>query len=110
MSGGAFVGVGVGSGSVRAAIFDSSGERLAEIVEASRDVAATRSRKQKTARLARLLGALDTGEVRAGVGFLCGELLQGKLGVGYRTLQQLQQLSAEVETTVTVTELDTTFL
>jgi DNA ligase 1 len=83
--------------------------KLAEIVEASRDVAATRSRKQKTERLARLLGALEPDEVQAGVGFLCGALRQGKLGVGYRTLQQLQQLGAEVEPTVTVTELDATF-
>ena len=83
--------------------------KLAEIVEASRDVAATRSRKQKTERLARLLAALEPGEVRAGVGFLCGELRQGKLGVGYRTLQQLQQQTADVEPTVTVAELDATF-
>ncbi len=83
--------------------------KLAEIVEASRDVAATRSRKQKTERLARLLGKLDASDVRAGVGFLCGELRQGKLGVGYRTLQQLQQLAGEVEPSVTVAELDATF-
>src|SRR5438552_4112314 len=66
--------------------------KLAEIVAASRDVAATRSRKQKTARLAELLARLEPSEVRAGVGFLCGELRQGKLGVGYRTLQGLRQL------------------
>jgi len=84
--------------------------KLAEIVAASRDVAATRSRKQKTQRLAQLLGALEPGEVRAGVGFLCGALRQGKLGVGYRTLQQLQQLQpCNLATSVTVAELDAVF-
>jgi DNA ligase-1 len=83
--------------------------KLGEIVATSLDVAATRSRKQKTERLARLLGQLATEEVRAGVGFLCGELRQGKLGIGYRTLQQLQQLGGATEPSVAVTELDAIF-
>jgi DNA ligase-1 len=83
--------------------------KLAEIAAASRDVAATRSRTQKTERLARLLGQLEPHEVRPAVGFLCGELRQGKLGVGYRLLQQLQGPSASVEPSVSVSELDLTF-
>ena len=83
--------------------------KLAEIVAASQDVAATRSRKQKTQRLAQLLPQLEPSEVRAGVGFLCGELRQGKLGVGYRTLQLLQKQSGDVEPSVTVAELDVIF-
>jgi DNA ligase-1 len=83
--------------------------KLGEIVAASRDVSATRSRKQKTARLAELLGRLAPDEVRAAVGFLCGELRQGKLGIGYRTLQRLQQAPAAPETSVSVTELDAAF-
>jgi DNA ligase-1 len=82
---------------------------LGEIVAASRDVAATRSRKQKTQRLAQLLRQLEPGEVRAAVGFLCGELRQGKLGIGYRTLQQLQQQGGAAGASVTVLELDAIF-
>ena len=83
--------------------------RLAEIVAASADVAATRSRKQKIERLAQLLGVLEMNEVRAGVGFLCGELRQGKLGVGYRALRQLASSAASAEERVTLLELDATF-
>jgi DNA ligase-1 len=83
--------------------------KLGEIVAASRDVGATRSRKQKTARLAQLLAQLSPDEVRAGVGFLCGELRQGKLGIGYRTLQQLQQAPGAADSTVSVGELDAAF-
>ncbi len=84
--------------------------KLAEIVAASQDVAATRSRKQKTERLARLLGGLEPAEVRSTIGFLRGDLRQGKLGVGYRVLQQLPGPStADVDSTVTVSELDAIF-
>lgn len=82
---------------------------LAEIVATSRDVAATRSRKQKTARFAAVISRFEPSEVRPGVGFLCGELRQGKLGVGYRSLQQLRQLPHATEPSVTVLELDTLF-
>lgn len=50
--------------------------RLSEIVAASSDVAATRPRKQKTERFARVLTLLEPSEVRPAVGFLCGELRQ----------------------------------
>jgi ATP-dependent DNA ligase I len=83
--------------------------KLAEIVATSQDVAATRSRKQKTARLASLLAQLQPAEVRAGVGFLCGELRQGKLGVGYRSLQQLREQGHAAEPSVSILELDATF-
>lgn len=83
--------------------------QLSEIVSASRDVAATRSRKQKTLRLKSLLQQLQSEEVRAAVGFLCGELRQGKLGVGYRTLQALRKEPAAPEPSITVMELDGIF-
>jgi DNA ligase 1 len=82
---------------------------LAAIVRASEAVAATRSRKQKTEHLAQLLGQLEPSEVLAGVGFLCGELTQGKLGVGYRSLQQLAKAPAATVPSVTVLELDQAF-
>jgi len=83
--------------------------KLAEIVAASQDVAATRSRKQKTERLAKLLGQLEPPEVRPTVGFIRGELRQGKLGVGYRVLQQLPGPNASIDATVTAVELDAIF-
>ncbi len=83
--------------------------KLAEVVATSRDVAATRSRKLKVARFAALLARLQPGEVRPAVGFLCGELRQGKLGVGYRTLQQLRTAEHAAEPSVTALELDEIF-
>lgn len=83
--------------------------QLSEIVAASRDVAATRSRKQKTERLASLLRQLDLSEVRPAVGFLCGELRQGKLGVGYRSLAQLRAEPAAAEPSISVLGLDAVF-
>lgn len=83
--------------------------QLSDIVATSRDVAATRSRKQKTERLRELLARLEPAEVRAAVGFLCGELRQGKLGVGYRTLQALRKTPAAAEPGITVVELDAIF-
>ena len=82
---------------------------LADIVSASLDVAATRSRLQKTQRLATLLGSLAAAEVQPGVGFLCGELRQGKLGVGYASLRKLRTLPPAEQASVSVLELDEAF-
>lgn len=83
--------------------------KLAEVVATSQEVGATRSRKLKIARFAALLSRLEPAEVRASVGFLCGELQQGKVGVGYRTLQQLRTAPHATEPSVTVLELDEIF-
>ena len=83
--------------------------KLLEIVAASRDVASTRSRKLKTERLARLLAQLEPAEVSSAVGFLCGELRQGKLGIGHRLLQKLKATESSRDSSVTVGELDATF-
>lgn len=83
--------------------------KLAEVVATSREVAATRSRKLKIAAFAGLLARLSPSEVRPSVGFLCGELRQGKLGVGYRSLQQLRTAPHALEPNVTVVELDAIF-
>jgi DNA ligase-1 len=82
--------------------------QLGEIVAASQAVAATRSRKQKVAVLAELLRSLTPDERRAGVGFLCGELRQGKLGLGYATLRKLQALPPG-DGSMSVWELDELF-
>jgi DNA ligase-1 len=84
---------------------------LAEIVSASRDVAATRSRLKKTARFAQVLRQASLEELPAAVGFLCGELRQGRLGLGFASLRDLRT-SVEPQTAggeVSVLELDAVF-
>ncbi len=82
---------------------------LAEIVAASREVGLTRSRKQKTERIARTLRLLKQEEVRAAVGFLCGELRQGKIGIGQAALGRARSLPEAGGAEVTVLELDAAF-
>jgi ATP-dependent DNA ligase I len=82
---------------------------LSEIVAASRDVAATRSRLKKIARLAGVLRQLEAVELPAAVGFLCGELRQGRLGIGPRSLQRLRAQPEPQSSEVTVLELDAVF-
>ena len=82
---------------------------LADIVAASRDVAATRSRTKKIARFAEVLRALSSEELPAAVGFLCGELRQGRLGLGHRTLLALRHEPAPGRALVSVLELDAVF-
>ncbi|HEY2195757.1 MAG TPA: ATP-dependent DNA ligase [Actinomycetospora sp.] len=59
---------------------------LAAVVDASSQVAATRSRKAKTAALAAVLAAAGPDEVRPVTAWLAGDMLQGRTGIGWRTL------------------------
>jgi DNA ligase-1 len=56
-------------------------------VETSRAVAATRSRRDKIARLASLLATAPPGEAALATAYLCGVVPQVKLGVGWAALQ-----------------------
>jgi len=80
---------------------------LAELVEASEAVAATRSRLEKVERLAGVLRRLAPEEVAPGVAFLSGELRQRQIGVGWASLRDLSQ-PAEAPS-LTVAEVDTAF-
>ncbi|HDH03602.1 MAG TPA: ATP-dependent DNA ligase, partial [Actinobacteria bacterium] len=60
---------------------------FATLVDASADVAATSSRKDKSARLAELLRLVESDEVEVAVGFLIGAPRQGRIGVGFETLR-----------------------
>jgi DNA ligase-1 len=59
---------------------------LSDVLAASDAVAATRSRTAKAATIAALLRRADAAEVRPVTAWLAGEPLQGRLGVGWRTL------------------------
>jgi DNA ligase-1 len=62
---------------------------LADLVAASRDVAATASRRGKVARLAALLAAVPPEEVPAAVAYLSGEPRQRQTGVGWASLRDV---------------------
>ncbi len=61
--------------------------QLATLAKASSAVAATRSRKQKIALLAEVLGQLEASEMRIASAYLAGELPQGKIGLGAALVQ-----------------------
>jgi DNA ligase-1 len=62
---------------------------LADLVAASQQVASTSARNGKIAALAACLAKLEPEEVQIGVGYLSGEMRQGKIGVGYGVLRKL---------------------
>jgi DNA ligase-1 len=75
---------------------------FSELVETSEAVAATRSRLAKVAALAALLKRLDTPAV---VSFLIGVPSQGRIGAGWRTVQDISVPPAGGES-LTVVEVD----
>jgi DNA ligase-1 len=88
-----------------------SGVLLKAVVETSRAVAATRSRKTKIEALAVTLRACAPDEIATVVNLLTGEPRQGRIGVGWATLSAARKAavpSARVGTLedVTVAELD----
>ncbi len=62
---------------------------LARLVTTSGAVAATPARLAKVAELAGLLRELDPQEVAPAVGYLTGELRQGRFGVGWSTVARI---------------------
>lgn len=80
---------------------------LAEVVAAAETVAATSSRLAKVAALAALLRGLDAAEIAPTVGFLTASPRQGRLGVGWRSLNDLETAHA-ADPTLTVLDVDAT--
>lgn len=79
--------------------------RYLDVVDASADVAGTSQRSAKIARLASLLAAVPSSEVRTVIGMLVGEPRQGRIGVGWATLRDTRGAPADVAT-VEVAEID----
>ncbi len=79
--------------------------RLAELAAASAAVAANRARNKKRDLLSVLLKGAGSEEQRAVVAWLSGELVGGKLGVGWAELGRLDVMPAEVEK-LTVAEVE----
>jgi DNA ligase-1 len=78
---------------------------LAELVTASGRVGATRSRSRKIDALADALRAAQLDEVRIVVAILSGEVRQGKIGIGFATLQAVAPAPA-AEASLSVAEVD----
>lgn len=81
---------------------------LAELVEVTAVVAATRSRLQKTDALAGLLVRLAPDDVLPAVGLLIGRPRQGRLGVGWRSIANLHVRPADAAT-LTIADVDAAF-
>ncbi len=71
---------------------------FSDVVVASETVRATRSRKTKIATLAQLLTSAAPEELAPVVAWASGELLQGRIGTGWRTLTTLDSAPAPVAT------------
>ena len=80
---------------------------LADLVQASRTVGATRSRKAKTAALAEALALAEPEEVETATSYLSGVLRQRRTGLGWRSLADLPE-PAETST-LTVAEVHAAF-
>jgi DNA ligase-1 len=78
---------------------------IADVVDASTQVADTNSRSQKVAILAELLRKLHPDEVPIVVGFLSGVPRQGRVGVGYSTTYGVELRPAD-EPSLTVHDVD----
>ncbi|HEX6277318.1 MAG TPA: ATP-dependent DNA ligase [Polyangiaceae bacterium] len=78
---------------------------LETLVRTSNAVSRTAARSQKTKLIAELLGPMDPEDVRLAVAYLCGELPQGRLGVGWATLAE-RAAEPAATAALTLRELD----
>ncbi len=73
---------------------------LADVVSASRDVAATRSRKAKVAALAEALARAAPDEIETVTSYLAGSLRQRRTGLGWRGVSDLPEPAGSPSLTV----------
>ncbi|AEF41195.1 ATP-dependent DNA ligase [Hoyosella subflava] len=71
---------------------------LTQVLAVSRTVAATRSRREKVRALSELLAVADTHDVETVVAWLSGELSSGRIGVGWRTIEDTRTAAAATPT------------
>ncbi|MGV9410326.1 ATP-dependent DNA ligase [Nocardia sp. NPDC003693] len=81
---------------------------LSRVVQASGSARATSSRKKKTAAFAELLAEADPAELAQVVAWISGELLQGRIGTGWRTLTAME-VEPATTATLTVAAVDRAF-
>jgi DNA ligase 1 len=81
---------------------------LAAVVDTSRRVAETSKRLEKVELLAQLLRQLRSGEIEIAVGFLSGQIRQGRIGIGYAALREAAG-SPAAEASLELAEIDSIF-
>jgi DNA ligase-1 len=80
--------------------------QLAELVEASKAIAETRAKNAKIEHLAGVLGRLSTQEAAVGAAWLSGEIPQGRFGIGWAAVRDMDAIPAAVEATLAIGEVD----
>ena len=81
---------------------------LSDVVRTSTQVAGTPSRLAKVRELADCLGRLEPDEIRIAIPYLSGEIRQGKLSLGYASLQSARAARAPAPT-LALLEVDRAF-
>src|SRR5207302_50517 len=79
---------------------------LADLVRTSQRVGATAARLSKVRELASFLRALPPDEIETAAHYLSGEIPQGRIGVGYSTLQAAAASGAASAETLSLAEVD----
>ena len=79
---------------------------LANLVDTSRRVAAASSRLTKVRELSAFLATLQPGEIEIAVHYLSGETPQGRIGIGYSTLQRVASEKAADAGSLTLSDVD----
>jgi DNA ligase-1 len=82
---------------------------LADLVATSQRVAASSARLAKVRELAGFLKTLAPGEVDTAVLYLSGETPQGRLGVGYASLEPATHAPAATDASLSIGDVDATF-
>lgn len=80
--------------------------KLHDLVATSRAVAAVSGRLEKIARLAELLARLSPDEIPVAIGFLTGWPRQGKIGIGWATVESARPSAAASVPSLELTEVD----
>lgn len=83
--------------------------RLSELVELSASVARERGKNAKVARLAEWLGRLPPADLRVGTAYAAGEVPQGKIGVGWAMVRDLDGGPPPADGTLQLLDVDRTF-
>jgi ATP-dependent DNA ligase I len=80
--------------------------RLADLVSATAAVAATRSRNEKVEALAAMLAGTSSDEMPVVVGLVSGDPRQGRIGVGWATLEAVDDVPPSEAPSLTVADVD----